>query len=65
MAGSSANLLTCVNNLARLDIAPPEIIRQVAFENPLRLLGLDPASYREGQGGITYNPETRQFEIAS
>ena len=48
-----------------MDIATPESIRQVAFENPLRLLGLDPANYRKGQGGVTYNPETRQFEITS
>jgi len=65
MAGSSANLAACANNLARMDIATPETIRQVAFENPLRLLGLDPATYRKGQGGVTYNPETREFEITS
>lgn len=62
MAGSSSDLLTCVNNMLKMELAPPEIIRQVSFENPLRLLGIDPASFRAGDESVFYNTETKLFE---
>jgi N-acetylglucosamine-6-phosphate deacetylase len=41
MAGSSATLLTCMNHLASLDLVTYRELLAMAFDNPLRLLGMD------------------------
>lgn len=42
LVGSTATMLDCVNVLASLDILAPEMLCDVAFDNPLRLIGLTP-----------------------
>jgi len=44
LAGSSACMLDCMNHLARLQLLSESELWQVGFENPARLLGLDPTS---------------------
>jgi N-acetylglucosamine-6-phosphate deacetylase len=41
MAGSSATLLTCMNHLASLNLVTYRELLAMAFDNPLRLLGID------------------------
>jgi N-acetylglucosamine-6-phosphate deacetylase len=44
LAGSSATMLDCVNHLASLGLLDEAGLRRVAFDNPLSILGRDPAS---------------------
>ena len=46
LVGSSATILQCVNYLASLGFLTPEEIIQVAYTNPLKALGVDPASIK-------------------
>ena len=43
LAGSSATILECMNHLASLDILPLEDLIMPAFDNPLELIGVEPA----------------------
>ncbi|MGI6088179.1 MAG: N-acetylglucosamine-6-phosphate deacetylase [Kiritimatiellia bacterium] len=42
LAGSSATMLQCMNNLAALNVLSEAELWQVGFDNPLKLLGRDP-----------------------
>lgn len=42
MVGSAATLQMCVNHLASLDLASEEELTAMVFDNPLRLIGVDP-----------------------
>ena len=42
MAGSSRNMIQCMNHLASLNILDQEELMQVAFYNPLKLIGMSP-----------------------
>ncbi len=46
MAGSSATMLTCVEYLASLNIVSPGELAMMAFDNPLRLIGVDARQVR-------------------
>jgi len=48
LVGSSATMLECVNYLASLGFLTPEEIIQVAYTNPLKAIGVDPASIKTG-----------------
>ncbi len=48
LAGSSACMLDCMNHLAGLGLLSESELWQVGFQNPARLLGLDPAGFRTG-----------------
>ncbi|MFN2352227.1 MAG: N-acetylglucosamine-6-phosphate deacetylase [Kiritimatiellia bacterium] len=41
LAGSSANMLACMNHLAGMEVLGADELRQIGFANPLGLLGLD------------------------
>ena len=43
LVGSTATMLDCINHLASLDILSQEALWSVGFDNPLALIGLDPA----------------------
>jgi len=61
MAGSSFNMLQCMNHLASLDIFDETSLWQLGFYNPLKILGIN--SFGIGKIGdkITYNSDTNQF----
>lgn len=46
LAGSSATMRACVNYLASLNIVSRRALARMAFDNPLKLIGLDPAGVR-------------------
>jgi N-acetylglucosamine-6-phosphate deacetylase len=50
MVGSSATLLHCVNHLASLDLVSLRELVAVAFDNPLKLIGIDPRRIRRDSG---------------
>lgn len=47
LAGSHATMLDCMNHLASLGRLTEKELWQVGFDNPLRLLGIDPARFRK------------------
>ncbi|MBN1362214.1 MAG: hypothetical protein JW993_16580 [Sedimentisphaerales bacterium] len=46
MVGSSATMRTCVDYLASLNIVREDELTMMAFENPLKLIGIDPTWIR-------------------
>jgi N-acetylglucosamine-6-phosphate deacetylase len=60
LVGSSATMLECVNYLAALEILSPQELMRVSYENPLRLLNIDPAS-RDDTGAICL--EKHRFHV--
>jgi N-acetylglucosamine-6-phosphate deacetylase len=46
MVGSSATLAACASHLASLNIVSPEELALMAFDNPLRLIGVEPGQVR-------------------
>ncbi len=61
--GSSMNILECVNCLAGLGLLDEDELCRVAFDNPLRLLGMDPASFRQRTPRIRFDPPADRFEL--
>ena len=49
MVGSSATMLQCMNHLASLNILTENDLLRVGYYNPLRLIGVDPASIPAGR----------------
>jgi N-acetylglucosamine-6-phosphate deacetylase len=62
LVGSSATILQCVNYLASLGFLTPEEIVQVAFTNPLKAIGVDPASIKTGVEYF-WDSSQRSFKI--
>lgn len=61
MAGSSFNIMQCMNHLASLDILDEAMLWQVGFYNPLRILGLDPDEFGKWANNLSYDSESMQF----
>jgi len=62
LAGSSATILTCVNHLASLDLVAPEELLRMAWDNPLRLIGVAPEQVQSGPE-IQFDEKRRQFYL--
>lgn len=62
MAGSSATLLTCMNHLASLNLVTYRELLSMAFDNPLRLLGIDRRHIRRGRV-VSYDEQQRLFRV--
>ncbi|MBN1257033.1 MAG: amidohydrolase family protein [Planctomycetes bacterium] len=61
--GSSATLLECMNHLASLRIFSEDELFQIGYENPLRLLGIDPEEFSaKRKPTITYVPQSHCFK---
>ncbi|NLB54841.1 MAG: hypothetical protein GX811_03585, partial [Lentisphaerae bacterium] len=45
LAGSSANMLFCMNHLASFSGLTEQELWHIGFDNPLRLLGKDPKNF--------------------
>ncbi len=60
LVGSSATILECVNYLASLNILTPEEIIEVAFSNPLRIIGVSPDSIKSDTS-FAWNNELQKF----
>lgn len=60
--GSSSTMLDCMNFLASLELLTPEDMLQLGLYNPLRLLGIDPATVK-GQTSLHYDESKHQFII--
>ncbi len=61
LAGSSYNLLQCMNHLAALSILDDEGLWRVGLLNPLKMLGLDVETFLKRGGGLRYDSATRRF----
>jgi len=57
LAGSSAMMIDCMNHLARLGFMERSELLRIGIENPLRLIGIDPASV-EFEPQLEYEEET-------
>jgi N-acetylglucosamine-6-phosphate deacetylase len=62
MAGSSATLLTCLNHLASLNLVTYRELLAMAFDNPLRLLGMDRRQIRRDKVA-SYDENRRIFHM--
>ncbi len=60
MAGSSATLLACMNHLASLNLITYRELVSMAFDNPLRLLGIDRRQIRRDKV-VLYDEKRRLF----
>jgi len=49
LVGSSATMLQCMNYLASLRLVNSEELLTMGFDNPLKLIGIDPASVGQGK----------------
>ena len=62
MAGSSATLLACMNHLASLNLITYRELVSMAFDNPLRLLGIDRRQIRRDRI-VLYDQRRRLFTV--
>ena len=60
LAGSSATLFACANNLASLDLLTTRELMAMLFDNPLKLIGVGPGPIR-GDSGVLYDEQRRRF----
>lgn len=60
LVGSSATMLACVNYLASLNILSPEDLIRVSFTNPLKAIGVNPATINSACE-YGWNPEQNKF----
>jgi N-acetylglucosamine-6-phosphate deacetylase len=63
LVGSSAMMIDCMNWLASLNLLTLEELLQVGFYNPLKLIGIEPASLPPG--GVVYNDRQNRFYPAA
>ena len=61
MAGSSATMLDCVSHLASLDLVTPRELIAMAFDNPLKLIGIEPQPMRT-DSGIFFDEQRLRFD---
>jgi len=61
LAGSSYNMLQCMNHLASLEILDETALWQVGFFNPLQSLDIDTAKYEKRGNNLIYDPESAKF----
>lgn len=59
--GSVSLLADCMNHLASLGHLSPEAMVEVGFDNPLRLIGVDPAAWRRRTPRVRWDDATRRF----
>ena len=62
LAGSSANMLTCMNHLASLNLLTGDELRHIGYYGPLRLIGADPP-HTVGGVAVRFNRESGQFAV--
>ncbi len=63
LVGSTAMMLHCMNYLASLNILTEEELIKVGFENPLRLIGTEPAAVAAGNTQVQFDKEANRFEM--
>lgn len=60
MAGSSATMLACVNHLVSLDLLSTRELIAMAFDNPLRLIGVESGRIRK-LSNVLFDEQRRLF----
>jgi N-acetylglucosamine-6-phosphate deacetylase len=63
MAGSSFNMIQCMNHLASLKILSEQELYQLGYVNPLKVLRIDPEKFSEQKTRIKYNSNLIKFEL--
>ena len=62
LAGSTSSMIDCMNHLASLDFLDLDDLLRVGYQNPLRLIGVDPGEIAADRR-IDYNREKRKFTL--
>ena len=62
MAGSSATILKCANHIASLDLVTTRELIAMVFDNPLRLIGVEPDRVRR-DSGIRFDEQRLLFHL--
>lgn len=62
LAGSSAMMLDCMNHLASLDLVSTNELVAMGFDNPLKLIGLNPDDIGKGRD-VYYNEKNKTFHL--
>lgn len=65
LAGSSFNMLQCMNHLAALNILDEDSLWAIGFFNPLRVLGLDSKEFAKRGNMLSYDVQIRWFNYDS
>jgi len=60
MAGSSATILQCANHMASLDLITTRELITMVFNNPLRLIGVEPGRIRT-ESNIHFDEQRQLF----
>ena len=60
MAGSSSTILECANHVASLDLVTPRELIAMVFDNPLKLIGIEPGRVRK-ESGIFFDEQRLLF----
>ena len=63
LVGSSATMLQCMNHLASMDLLSLGDLLKVGFDNPLRLIDVDPGSVAR-RSQLLYDDSARAFSLA-
>jgi N-acetylglucosamine-6-phosphate deacetylase len=63
MAGSSSNMIKCMNYLSSLGVLSEEELWRVGYENPLKILGLRPENLPIGRDKVGYDVELQRFKL--
>ena len=63
LVGSSATMLQCINHLASLNLATPDELIDMAFYNPLKLIGVDPQEIAAGGPNISFDENQNLFSL--
>jgi N-acetylglucosamine-6-phosphate deacetylase len=61
LAGSSSNMMKCVNHVASLGVLGEQELMQIGFKNQLRVLGLDPSQFDFDNERLHYDRTSRRF----
>lgn len=62
MAGSSATILQCANHVASLDIVTARELIAMVFDNPLKLIGVEPGRVRK-ESNIQFDEQRQLFYL--
>lgn len=63
LAGSSYNMMKCMNHLAEMKILSEEQLWQVGYSNALKVLNINPTEFRKRVGYVKYDPGIKRFVI--
>ena len=61
LVGSSATMMECMNYLASLQLLEPNELLKIGFDNPLKLIDMEPGKFNFTKSRIRYDRKERKF----